>query len=106
MFKCILSGASQAGLNPNFNPYQHCNLSKFTTSGFQSYSYSSLTTSPSPFKDNGLPFWVPERLHFHFSLSCIREGNGNPLQCSCLENPRDGDPGWLLSMGSHRVGHD
>ena len=31
-----------------------------------------------------------EWLHFHFSLSCIREGNGNPLQCSCLENPRDG----------------
>ena len=30
-----------------------------------------------------------ERFHFHFSLSCIREGNGNPLQCSCLENPRD-----------------
>ena len=29
-------------------------------------------------------------LHFHFSLLCIREGNGNPLQCSCLENPRDG----------------
>ena len=29
------------------------------------------------------------RLHFHFSLSCIGEGNGNPLQCSCLENPRD-----------------
>ena len=34
-----------------------------------------------------------ERLHFHFSLSCIGEGNGNPLQCSCLENPRDGEPG-------------
>ena len=31
-----------------------------------------------------------ERLHFHFSLSCIGEGNGNPLQCSCLENPRNG----------------
>ena len=31
-----------------------------------------------------------ERLHFHFSLSCIGEGNGNPLQCSCQENPRDG----------------
>ena len=31
-----------------------------------------------------------EPLHFHFSLSCIGEGNGNPLQCSCLENPRDG----------------
>ena len=32
-----------------------------------------------------------ERLHFHFSLSCIGEGNGNPLQCSCLENLRDGE---------------
>ena len=31
------------------------------------------------------------RLHFHFSLACIGEGNGNPLQCSCLENPRDGE---------------
>ena len=95
-----------------------------------------------------------ERLHFHFTLSCIGEGNGNPLQCSCLENPRDGrawwaavygvarsqtrlsnftftfhfhtlekemathssvfawripgtaEPGGLLFMGSHRVGHD
>ena len=47
-----------------------------------------------------------ERLHFYFSLSCIGEGNGNPLQCSCLENPRGGEPGGLLSMGSHRVGHD
>ena len=32
---------------------------------------------------------MTERLHFHFSLSRIGEGNGNPLQCSCLENPRD-----------------
>ena len=47
-----------------------------------------------------------ERLHFHFSLSCIGEGNGNPLQCSCLENPRDGKPDGLPSMGSHRIGHD
>src|SRR5574341_156566 len=95
-----------------------------------------------------------ERLHCHFSLACIGEGNGNPLQCSCLENPRDGgawwvavygvakswtqlsdftftfhfhalekemathssvlawripgtgEPGGLLSVGSHRVGHD
>ena len=36
-----------------------------------------------------------ERLHFHFSLSCIGEGNGNPLQCFCLENPSDGEPGRL-----------
>ena len=33
---------------------------------------------------------LTERLHYHFSLSCIGEGNSNPLQCSCLENPRDG----------------
>ena len=47
-----------------------------------------------------------QRLHFHFSLSCIGEGNDNPLQCSCLENPRVGKPSGLPSMGSHRVGHD
>ena len=47
-----------------------------------------------------------ERLHFPFSLSCTGEGNGNPLQCSCLENPRDGEPGGLPSMGSHRVRHN
>ena len=47
-----------------------------------------------------------ERLHFHISLSCIGEGNGNPLQCSCLENPRDGGAWWAQTMGSHRVGHD
>ena len=37
---------------------------------------------------------MTERLHFPFSLSCIGEGNGNPLQCSCLENPRDGGAWW------------
>ena len=46
------------------------------------------------------------RLHFHFSLSCIEEGNGNPFQNSCLENPRDGRAWWLPSLGLHRVGHD
>ena len=45
-------------------------------------------------------------LHFHFSLSFTRQGNGNLLQCSSLENPRDREPGGLPSMGSHRVGHD
>ena len=49
---------------------------------------------------------MTERLHFHFSLSCIGEGNGNTLQCFCLENSRDGEPGGLLSLGLHRVGHD
>ena len=55
----------------------------------------------------GLQSWgrkesdTTERLHFPFSLSCIEDGNGNPLQCSCLENPRDG--GSLV--GCHLGGH-
>ena len=40
-----------------------------------------------------------ERLHFHFSLSCIGGGNGNPLQCSCLENPRDRGAWWAAISG-------
>ena len=46
--------------------------------------------------------WGPdttERLRFHFSLSCIGEGNGNPLQCSCLENPKDGGAWWAAVCG-------
>ena len=43
-----------------------------------------------------------ERFYFHFPLSCI-EGNGNPLQCSCLENPRDAGAWWADVYG---VGHD
>ena len=39
---------------------------------------------------------MTERPHFHFSLSCIGQGNGNPLQCSCLENPRDGGTWWAV----------
>ena len=40
-----------------------------------------------------------ERLHFHSSLSCIGEGNGNPLQCSCLGNPKDGRAWWAAVYG-------
>ena len=42
---------------------------------------------------------MTEQLHFHFSLSCIGEGNGNPLQCSCLENPRDRGAWWAAVNG-------
>ena len=42
---------------------------------------------------------MTERLHFHFSLSCIGEGNGNSLQCSCLENPRDWGAWWAAIYG-------
>ena len=40
-----------------------------------------------------------ERLPFHFSLSCIGKGNGNPIQCPCLENPRDGGAWWAAVYG-------
>ena len=54
-------------------------------------------------KESDMTKW----LYFHFSLSCIREGNGNPLQCSYLENPRDGEAWWAAVYGvSHRVRHD
>ena len=42
---------------------------------------------------------MTERLHFQFSLSCIGEGNGDPLQCSCLETPRDGGAWWAAVSG-------
>ena len=47
-----------------------------------------------------------ELLHFHFSLSCIGAGNGNPLQCSCLENPRDGGAWWAAVYGVGRTESD
>ena len=42
---------------------------------------------------------MTEWLHFHFSISCFGEGNGNLLQCSCLENPRDGGAWWAAVSG-------
>ena len=51
----------------------------------------------SPWGHSGLD--TTEQLHFHFSFSCIGEGNGNPLQCSCLENPRDGGAWWAAVYG-------
>ena len=46
---------------------------------------------------------MTERLPFHFSLSCTGEGNGNPLQCSCLQNPRDGGAWWAAVYGVARL---
>ena len=51
----------------------------------------------SPWGHEGLD--TTEQLHFHFSLSCIGEGNGNPLQCSCLENLRDRGAWWAAVCG-------
>ena len=78
-------------------------------------THSSILAWETPWRENPGGLWsmgvtkesdTTERLHSHFPLSYIGEGNGNPLQCSCLENPRDGEPGGLQSTGSHRVGHD
>ena len=51
--------------------------------------------SPWDRKESDTTEWLP----FHFSVSCIGEGNGNPLQCSCLENPRDGEAWWAAVYG-------
>ena len=48
---------------------------------------------------NSFISFVLRGCHFHFALSCIGEGNGNPLQCSCLENPRDGGAWWAAVHG-------
>ena len=56
---------------------------------------SSVLPGSSPHKELDMT----ERLHFPFSLSCIGEGNGNPLQCCCLENPRDGGAWWAAVSG-------
>ena len=62
----------------------------------KSHGWSSLVgCSPWDHKESD----TTEQLHFHFSLSCIGEGNGNPLQCSCLENPRDGGAWWAAVYG-------
>ena len=47
-----------------------------------------------------------ERLHFHFPLSCIGEGNGNPLQCSCLENSKDKGAWWAILHGVPKLARD
>ena len=68
----------------NGTPLQYSCLENPMDGGLQSMGEESDTT---------------ERLHFHFSLSCIGAGNGNPLQCSCLENPRDGGSWWAAVYG-------
>ena len=62
----------------------------------KSHGWRSLVgCSPWGLKESETTEW----LHFHFSLSCVGERNGNPLQCSCLENPRDGEAWWAAVYG-------
>ena len=64
---------------------------------------SLVSCSPWGREESDVTEWLP----FHFSLSCIGEGNGNPLQCSCLENPRDVGAWWAAVYGVTQTGgHD
>ena len=69
--------------------------------GLSTFAWKILwTEEPGRLQSMGsLELDTTERLPFHFSLSCIGEGNGNPLQCSCLENPRDGRAWWAAVYG-------
>ena len=78
-----------------FNPRKQWHPTPVLLSG-KFYGWSSLVGC-SPWGRWELD--TTERLHFHFSLSCIGEGNGNPLQCSCLEDPRDGGAWWAAIYG-------
>ena len=74
-----------------------------STLAWKSHGRRSLVgCSPWGLKESDMTEW----LHFHFSLSCIGEGDGNPLQCSCWRIPGMGEPCGLPSLGSHRVRHD
>ena len=61
--------------------------------------HSSTLAWKTPWREEREVSDTTERLHFHFSLSCTGEGNDNPLQCSCLENPRDGGASWAALYG-------
>ena len=69
--------------------------SKVDLDGYRCHGRSLIGCSPWGHLESD----TTERLHFHFSLSCIGEGNGNPLQCSCLENPRVGGAWWAAICG-------
>ena len=64
---------------------------------FTTYGVECFRTSPAQRTQKRL--WIITEDLYHFSLSCIGEGNGNPLQCSCLEDPRDGEAWWAAIYG-------
>ena len=84
-----------------------CNLSEFGAMEKAMAPHSSTLAWKIPWTEEplGCSPWgrkesdMTEQIHFQFLLSCIGEGNGNPLQCSCLENPRDGGAWWAAVYG-------
>ena len=89
----------------HFIPSFKINYEEFTEKAMAPYSSTLAWKIPRMEEPGGLQSMgslesdTTERFHFHFSLSCIGEGNGNPLQCSCLENPRDGGAWWAAVYG-------
>ena len=76
--------------------YLHLQTASLQSLHLSSHGWRSLVgCSPWGHEESDMTEW----LHFHFSLSCIGEGTGNPLQCSCLENPRDGGAWWAAVYG-------
>ena len=84
-----------AGDGKQLKEYQRIGDNLIATCSDGSASYDAFGCSPWGHKESDMT----EQLHFHFSLSCIGEGNGNPLQCSCLENPSDGGAWWAAVYG-------
>src|SRR5574337_805286 len=114
---CLMSSAGIQKLFCGIYSTFKCSFDEFVGEKVFSPSYSSAILAPPstpvllPSKSHGWRSLVgcsprghkesdtTERLHFHFSLACIGERNGNPLQCSCLENPRDGEAWWAAVSG-------
>ena len=105
----FLPGESQGwGSLAGYSPWGHKELDTTNQLGRRQWQPHSSTLAwkiPWTEEPGRLSPWgrgeldTTEQLHFHFSLSCIGEGNGNPLQCSCLENPRDGGAQWAAIYG-------
>ena len=80
---------------PFLGPGNECVLEKAMAAHSSTLTWEiPWTEEPGRLQSMGSQSHTTERLHFHYSLSCIGEGNGNPPQCSCLENPRDGGAWW------------
>ena len=90
-----------------FHPYIHPDASLFYFRRLQEKAMAphsstlawKIPWTGEPGRLQSMGWDTTERLHFHFSLSCTGDGNGNPLQCSCLENPRDGGAWWAAVYG-------
>ena len=100
-FKIPLSNWWTTGQDKSVVLRQHCqptwyvHRTVFPTTAEHTFRRSLVGRSPGGREESDMT----ERLHFHFSFSCIGEGNGNPLQCSCLENPRDSRAWWAAVYG-------